>query len=58
MPETVLYPTIKRFPEAAGFHVKGEIHGCDVVAVRDGEGSMVTVLFLEVVNGLFNLGWV
>ena len=34
MPETALYPTVKRFLEAAGFQVKGEIHGCDVVAVQ------------------------
>jgi hypothetical protein len=35
--ETALYPTVKRFLEAAGFQVKGEIHGCDIVAVRNGE---------------------
>jgi hypothetical protein len=37
MLETALYPTVKRFLEAAGFQVKGEIHGCDIVAVRNGE---------------------
>ena len=36
MLETALYPTVKRFLEAAGFQVKGEIHGCDIVAVHDG----------------------
>jgi hypothetical protein len=25
--ETLLYPTVKQFLEAAGFHVKGEING-------------------------------
>lgn len=35
MPETSLYPVVKRFLEEAGFTVKGEIHGCDAVAVRD-----------------------
>jgi hypothetical protein len=34
MSETSLYPPIKRFLESAGFEVKGEVHGCDVVAVR------------------------
>jgi hypothetical protein len=37
MLETALYPTVKRFLEAAGFQVKGEIHGCDIVAVQAGE---------------------
>jgi hypothetical protein len=37
MLETALYPTVKRFLEAAGFQVKGEIHGCDIVAVHSGE---------------------
>jgi hypothetical protein len=36
MLETALYPTVKRFLEAAGFQVKGEIHGCDIVAVHHG----------------------
>jgi hypothetical protein len=34
MSEISLYPPVKRFLESAGFDVKGEIHGCDVVAVR------------------------
>jgi hypothetical protein len=37
MRETALYPTVKRFFESAGFAVKGEICGCDVVAIRGGE---------------------
>jgi len=36
MSETSLYPAVKRFLEAAGFQVKGEVNGCDVVAVRPG----------------------
>ena len=36
MPETSLYPAVKRFLERAGYCVKGEIDGCDVVAVQDG----------------------
>ena len=33
MLETALYPTVKHFLEAAGFEVKGEVQGCDIVAV-------------------------
>jgi hypothetical protein len=36
MSETTLYPAVKRFLEGAGFCVKGEVNGCDAVAVRDG----------------------
>jgi hypothetical protein len=36
MSETALYPAVKRFLEDAGFCVKGEVNGCDAVAVRDG----------------------
>ena len=38
MSETSLYPAVKRFLEAASFDVKGEVKGCDIVAVRAGEG--------------------
>ena len=34
MSEVSLYPAVKRFLEAAGFDVKGEVKGCDIVAVR------------------------
>src|SRR5438270_7456737 len=34
MLETSLYPAVKRFLEAAGFEVKGEVNGCDIVAVQ------------------------
>src|ERR1700677_4210973 len=34
MSEVSLYPAVKRFLEAAGFDVKGEVKGCDAVAVR------------------------
>ncbi len=33
--EVALYPPVKAFLEARGFAVKGEVRGCDVVAVRD-----------------------
>ena len=35
--ETELYQPIKERFERAGFDVKGEVEGCDLVAVRDGE---------------------
>ena len=47
MLETALYPTVKRFLEAAGFRVKGEIHGCDIVAVRDGEAARLAIVEMK-----------
>jgi len=44
MSETDLYPPIKRFLEAQGYEVKGEIGPCDVVAVRGDEGPVVVEL--------------
>src|ERR1700748_738743 len=35
--ETALYLPVKRFLEKLGFTVKGEIGGCDLVALSDGE---------------------
>lgn len=43
MRETSLYPPVKRFLESHGFEVKGEICGCDLVALRDGEPPIVVV---------------
>jgi len=45
--ETSLYPAVKRFLEAAGFAVKGEVSGCDIVAVRPGEPQTLTVVELK-----------
>jgi len=45
--ESALYPPIKRFLEAQGFQVKGEIGGCDIVAVRDGEPPLLVVTELK-----------
>ena len=39
MPETLLYSAVKGFLEGAGFSVKGEVNGCDAVAVRE-EGPL------------------
>jgi hypothetical protein len=50
MLETSLYPAIKRFLEAVGFVVKGEVKGCDIVAVRPGEP--LTLAIVEMKLGL------
>ena len=39
--ETSLYAPVKRFLEERGFEVRAEVHGCDVVAVRDEEMVVV-----------------
>jgi hypothetical protein len=44
MPETDLYPPVKRFLEAQGYAVKGEIRECDVVAVRGDEPPVIVEL--------------
>lgn len=44
MSEEDLYRPIKRFLEAQGYRVKGEIGPCDVVAVREDEGPVVVEL--------------
>lgn len=44
MPEAGLYPPIKRFLEAQGYEVKGEVGACDVVAVREGEDPIIVEL--------------
>jgi len=45
--ETSLYAAVKAFLEAQGFTAKGEIGGCDIVAVRDGEPARVAVVELK-----------
>src|SRR5262249_48566593 len=47
MLETLLYPTVKQFLESAGFRVKGEVNGCDVVAVRDGPPERLAVIEMK-----------
>ncbi len=46
-PETALYAPVKTFLEAQGFEVKGEICGCDVVAVREGEPPVLVIAELK-----------
>ncbi|MEM9585486.1 MAG: DUF2161 family putative PD-(D/E)XK-type phosphodiesterase [Pseudomonadota bacterium] len=41
MKETELYPPIKSFLEGQGYHVKGEVGACDVVAMRAGEDPVI-----------------
>lgn len=47
MLKTSLYPAVKQFLESAGFHVKGEVNGCDVVAVRDGQPERPAVVEMK-----------
>ncbi|MEO5757883.1 MAG: DUF2161 family putative PD-(D/E)XK-type phosphodiesterase [Mesorhizobium sp.] len=47
MNETSLYAPVKHFLEGLGFTVKGEIGGCDIVALRDGEPPVVVICELK-----------
>ncbi|MEO0605014.1 MAG: DUF2161 family putative PD-(D/E)XK-type phosphodiesterase [Myxococcota bacterium] len=44
MAETELYGPVKRFLEAQGYEVKGEIGACDLVAMRDDASPVVVEL--------------
>lgn len=44
IPETALYAPVKALLEGQGYEVKGEIQGCDVVAVRGDEPPVVVEL--------------
>lgn len=41
--ETSLYAPVKQFLEGLGFSVKGEIGGCDLLALKDGEPPIVVI---------------
>jgi hypothetical protein len=41
--ETSLYTPLKRFLESLGYAVKGEVGGCDIVALADGDPPVVIV---------------
>ncbi len=41
--ETDLYPPVKRFLEDLGLEVKGEVRGCDLVALSAGEPELVVI---------------
>lgn len=47
MSEVSLYPAVKRFLESAGFDVKGEVKGCDIVAVRRGEPLTLAIVEMK-----------
>jgi hypothetical protein len=44
VPETDLYQPVKRFLEAQGYGVKGEVGACDVMAVRGDEPPVIVEL--------------
>lgn len=44
MQETDLYPPVKAFLEAAGYDVKAEVTGCDVVAQKEGAPMVIVEL--------------
>jgi len=50
--ETALYLPVKRFLENLGFTVKGEVGGCDVVALKGEDPPVVVICELKQV---FNL---
>ena len=41
--ETSLYAPVKQFLESLGFHVKGEIGGCDLVGIAEGSPPVVVI---------------
>src|SRR5437867_4645037 len=47
MQETSLYGPVKRFLENLDFTVKGEVGGCDIVGLRDGEPPVVVICELK-----------
>ena len=45
--ETTLYRPVKRFLESLGFEAKGEVCGCDIVALDKGEPAAVVIAELK-----------
>src|SRR5207248_208669 len=45
--ETSLCPAVKCFLEAAGFRVRREVHGCDAVAVQDGQPLWLAIVEMK-----------
>ena len=48
--ETALYLPVKRFLEKLGFTVKGEIGGCDVVALKGEDPPIVVIGELKLLS--------
>src|SRR3954451_7338166 len=57
--EVDLYEPVKRFLEGLGYEVKGEVRGCDVVAIRRGgdQGETEPPIVVEL-KLAFTLGFV
>jgi hypothetical protein len=53
--ETALYQPVKRFLESLGLEVKGEICGCDLVALRAGESADAPLVVVGELKLGFNL---
>lgn len=47
MPETSLYPAVKRFLRDRGYDCKGEVGGCDLVATRAGSPGLLVITELK-----------
>jgi hypothetical protein len=47
IPETSLYAPVKAYLEHHGFEVKGEVCGCDIVGLKEGEPPVVVVTELK-----------
>ena len=45
--ETSLYQPVKRFLESLGFEAKGEVGGCDIVALRQGSPAALIICELK-----------
>ncbi len=45
--ETALYEPVKRFLETAGYAVKGEVGGCDLVGITEGEPPLLVICELK-----------
>ena len=45
--ETDLYPFIKRYLEKLGLEVKGEVRGCDIVALSDASPELVVIVEMK-----------
>src|SRR4051812_48175667 len=56
--EVDLYEPVKRFLEDLGYEVKGEVRGCDVVAVRRGADGEVEPPIVVELKLAFTLGFV
>ena len=50
--ESSLYLPVKRFLENLGFEVKGEVCGCDLVALASGEPTALVVCELKLTFSL------